>query len=53
MLVEMGFGDHPGDAKFLSDPRSQRRLAAAMATAIESYLVEYELRTGTSPGATP
>jgi hypothetical protein len=24
-----------------------------MATAIESYLVEYELRTGTSPGATP
>lgn len=53
MLVEMGFGDHPGDAKFLSDARSQRRLAAAMATAIESYLVAYELRTGASPGATP
>ncbi len=51
MLVEMGFGDHPGDARFLADPRGQRRLAAAMATAIESYLVEYELRAGAAAGA--
>ena len=46
MLVEMGFGDHPGDAKFLADPRSQRQLAAAIARSIESYLVEYEVRSG-------
>ena len=50
MLVEMGFGDHPGDARFLADPRGQRRLAAAMATAIESYLAEYEVRSGVAAG---
>jgi N-acetylmuramoyl-L-alanine amidase len=51
MLVEMGFGDHPGDARFLADPKGQRRLAAAMASAIESYLAEYELRAGVAAGA--
>lgn len=51
MLVEMGFGDHPGDARFLADATGQRRLAAAMAAAIESYLAEYELRSGVAAGA--
>jgi N-acetylmuramoyl-L-alanine amidase len=46
MLVEMGFGDHPGDAKFLADPKSQRQLAVAMARSIETYLIEYEVRSG-------
>ncbi len=51
MLVEMGFGDHPDDARFLADPKGQRRLAAAMAAAIESYLAEYEVRSGVAAGA--
>jgi N-acetylmuramoyl-L-alanine amidase len=46
----MGFGDHPGDARFLADPKGQRRLAAAMAAAIESYLAEYEVRSGVAAG---
>ncbi len=50
MLVELGFGDHAGDARFLADPKGQRRLAAAMADAIESYLAEYEQRAGIAVG---
>ena len=46
MLVEMGFGDHPGDARFLADPKAQRQLAVAMARSIETYLIEYEVRSG-------
>ena len=46
MLVELGFGDHPGDARFLAEPRSQRQLAAAMARSIEAYLIEFEVRSG-------
>ena len=53
MLVELGFGDHPDDARFLADPRGQRRLAEAMAAAIEAYLVEYEQRSGVAAGAAP
>jgi N-acetylmuramoyl-L-alanine amidase len=53
MLVEMGFGDHAGDARFLADPRAQRRLAGAMAAAIEEYLAEYERRTGVAVGGAP
>lgn len=41
VLVEMGYGSHPGDAAFLADPAQQRRLARALADAALRFLDRY------------
>jgi len=41
VLVEMGYGSHPGDAAFLADPAHQRRLARALADAALRFLDRY------------
>lgn len=46
ILFEMGFSTNPADARLLTEPRSQRNLAASIADAIVSYLLEYEQRAG-------
>ncbi len=46
VLFEMGFSTNPEDARLMTEPRSQRNLAAAVADAIVSYLIEYQQRVG-------
>lgn len=46
VLVEIGFGTNPAEASFLADPRRQRALGEAMATAAVEYLAHYERRVG-------
>jgi N-acetylmuramoyl-L-alanine amidase len=46
VLFEMGFSTNPADAAVMTEPRSQRNLAGAVADAIVAYLREYERRTG-------
>lgn len=46
VLVEMGFATNRADAAIMSEGPSQRRLASALADAIENYLNEFERRTG-------
>jgi len=48
VLVEMGFSTNRDDAAMMTGARSQRNLAASIADAIISYLLEYERRVGTS-----
>jgi N-acetylmuramoyl-L-alanine amidase len=51
-LVELGFATNPEDAKVMTRPQSQRNLAASLADAIVSYLLEYERRVGAGSVAT-
>ena len=51
VLVEMGYSTHPGDARFMTDRVSQRRMAAALADAIVAYLADYERKTANLDGA--
>ncbi len=44
VLVELGFGSNPDEARFLTGAAGQRRLARGIADAIVSYLAEYERR---------
>lgn len=44
VLVEMGFSTNPEDAAMMTRPQSQKNLAASLADAIVSYLLEYERR---------
>jgi N-acetylmuramoyl-L-alanine amidase len=44
VLVEIGFGSNPAEARILTSDAGQRRLARAIADAVVSYLVEYEHR---------
>ncbi len=46
LLVEMGYATNREDARIMYEPASQRRLAKAMADAIERYVDEYGRRTG-------
>jgi N-acetylmuramoyl-L-alanine amidase len=46
ILVEMGFSTNRSDGRLLTERTSQRRLAGAMAEAIERYLTEYDRKTG-------
>lgn len=46
VLVEMGFGSSPSDAKFLVSKDGQRRIARALADAIVDYLLEFEWKSG-------
>jgi N-acetylmuramoyl-L-alanine amidase len=41
VLVELGYGTHPGDAAFLADPAHQRSLAAALAEGALQFLARY------------
>lgn len=46
VLVELGFATNPEDAKVMTRPQSQQNLAASIADAVVSYLLEYERRVG-------
>ena len=48
VLVEMGYSTNPGDAKFMSEPASQRKLAKSLADAILAYLADYERKVDTA-----
>lgn len=50
ILVELGFATNREDAAIMSGATSQRRLATALADAIERYLNAFERRAGTSSG---
>lgn len=51
VLVELGFSTNKDDAVLMTSPRSQRNLAASVADAIVSYLLEYERRVGSAVSA--
>ncbi len=46
VLVEMGYGSSPSDARFLVSKDGQRRIAKALADAIVDYLLEFEWKSG-------
>jgi N-acetylmuramoyl-L-alanine amidase len=46
VLVEIGFGTNPDEARFLNNEARQRELAAAIADAAVEYLEHYERRLG-------
>jgi N-acetylmuramoyl-L-alanine amidase len=48
ILVEMGFSTNRDDSRILSGRSGQRALAKALANAVETYLKEYEQRSGQS-----
>ncbi len=48
VLVEMGYSTNPGDAKFMAERASQRRIAASLADAILAYLADYERKVDTT-----
>jgi len=50
VLVEIGFGSNPDEARFLTGAAGQRRVARAIAEGIQRYLAEYERRVATPPG---
>lgn len=48
VLVEIGFGTNADEARFISDPAEQRRIADAIARAADTYFERYERRVGGS-----
>ncbi|HEX5830099.1 MAG TPA: N-acetylmuramoyl-L-alanine amidase [Gemmatimonadaceae bacterium] len=46
VLVEIGFGTNPAEARFISDAARQRDIARALADATDEYFAEYERRLG-------
>ncbi len=48
VLVEIGFGSNPEDARWMSSDRGQQAAASAMADAAVEYLQHYERRIRTS-----
>ena len=48
ILVELGFSTNRDDSRILSGRAGQRALAKALADAVETYLKEYEQRSGQS-----
>ena len=55
VLFEMGYSTNRGDARMMTEPNAQRRLARAIAGAILTYLAEYERRSdaGSASGGGP
>lgn len=52
ILVEIGFGTNPAEARWMSDPARQRELARTIAEATIEYLGHYERRVGAgAPGS--
>lgn len=50
ILVEMGFSTNPGDARIMTNRKSQEAMASAIADAIVEYLRDYERKTGLPAG---
>ena len=48
VLVEVGFGSNPDEAKYLTGAAGQRGLAHGIADAVVSYLAEYDRRLSTA-----
>ena len=46
VLVEMGYGSSPSDARYMTSKDGQRRIAKALADAIVDYLLEFEWKSG-------
>ena len=46
VLIEIGFGTNPAEAKYLADAAKQQKIADAIADATIEYLAGYERRTG-------
>lgn len=44
ILIELGFGSNPTEAKFLSDPASQNKLAQQISKAVQKHMAKYEAR---------
>jgi N-acetylmuramoyl-L-alanine amidase len=49
VLVEIGFGSNPDEARFLTGAAGQRRVARAIAEGVQRYLAEYERRVAAPP----
>jgi len=50
VLVELGFGSNPDEARYLTGTAGQRRLARALVDAVEGYLTGYERRVASPDG---
>ena len=46
VLVEIGFGTNPDEARYLNDRENQRRIAASVARSVIEYLDHYDARIG-------
>ncbi len=46
MLVELGFGSNAAEARWLTSPDGQQRMAEAIADACVAYLAQYERKVG-------
>ena len=53
VLFEMGYSTNRGDARMMTEPSAQRRLARAIAGAILTYLAEYERRSDAGSAGGP
>lgn len=51
ILVELGYSTNRTDARFMTSPTGQRKIADALADAVVAYLLAYERKTGSGPGA--
>ena len=49
VLVEIGFGTNPDEARFIGGPSGPRRLADSIARGVAEYLLHYERRVGVTP----
>ncbi len=49
VLVEVGFGTNPAEARWMASTNGQELLAAAIADAVVEYLQHYERRTRATP----
>ncbi len=50
VLIELGFGTNPDEARYLADARRQQEMANAIADAALDYLNRYERRLGNGDG---
>jgi N-acetylmuramoyl-L-alanine amidase len=47
VLVEIGFGTNPSEARYIRDPQRQKEIAASIADATMEYLAAYNRRSNT------
>ena len=48
VLIEIGFGTNPAEARYLRDPKRQREIATSIADATMAYLASYHRRSTAS-----
>ncbi|HEX6051279.1 MAG TPA: N-acetylmuramoyl-L-alanine amidase [Gemmatimonadaceae bacterium] len=48
VLIEIGFGTNPAEARYLRDPKRQRQIATSIADATMEYLASYHRRSTAS-----